>query len=189
MRLAIADPPYPRSRAAGGSKRRGSRWYGRPVSSADRVADSHPEVSRWDDPASHRELLAKLQTYDGWALATSPDGIEVYAPLPPEVRIMSWHKPNGQPGAHRLRSCWEPVIVFPPPGRRSNRHGRGAIPDVLVAPAPRVGFVGAKPEEWTRWVLAALSFDPKVDTVEDLFPGSGAISAVVAMLDQSKGGG
>lgn len=180
MRLAIADPPYPPSRAAGGSKRRGSRWYGRAIAASDQLADVHPEAEHWDEPETHRTLLAQLiGSYDGWALATCPDGLAVYGELPAAARIMVWHKPNAQPGAHRLRSCWEPVIVCPPDGRRSNRGGRGQIADVLTARAPRAGFVGAKPPEWTRWVLAALSYDAATDTVDDLFPGSGAVAAAV----------
>jgi hypothetical protein len=123
-------------------------------------------------------LIRLLDEYDGWALATCPDGLAVYGPLPAAVRIMAWVKPNAQPGAHRLRSCWEPVLLYPPAGRRSNR-GRGAIADVLTAPAPRVGFVGAKPAEWTAWVLAALCYDPRTDTVDDLFPGSGLVTAAI----------
>lgn len=118
--------------------------------------------------------------YDGWAIATSPDGIAAYGSLPAPCRIMAWIKPNAVPGSHRLRSMWEPVIVFPPAGRRSNRGGIGAMPDVLTAPAPRRGFRGAKPEAWTLWVLAALGFDGDADTVDDLFCGSGAVSAAIA---------
>lgn len=47
--------------------------------------------------------------------------------------------------------------------------------DVLVAPVSRLGFRGAKPEVWTRWVLAAMSYDPAIDTVDDLFIGSGSV--------------
>lgn len=181
MRLAIADPPYPPFVGAGGRKNRASRWYGDGQRSAtDRPADRHPDARRWDDPNAHRLLFLELcQDYDGFALATSPDGIEVYRPFPPDVRIMAWVKPNAQPGAHRLRSCWEPVIIRVPEGRRSNRGGRGQMPDVLTCPAPR-GFIGRKPAEWTRWVLDAMSFDPDTDEVVDLFAGSGAVAAEVA---------
>lgn len=42
----------------------------------------------------------------------------------------------------------------------------------------RVGRAGA-PEAWTHWVLDALGFDPATDTVDDLFPGSGAIQRAI----------
>jgi hypothetical protein len=181
MRLAIADPPYPPLHGAGGTKHRASRWYGdKQRSSKDRPADVHPEASEWDDEMRHRQLLIELMDgFDGWAIATSPDGIAAYGPLPVGTRIMAWVKPNAVPGSHRLRSMWEPVLLHPPAGRRSNRNGVGAIPDVLTCPAPRVGFHGAKPEAWTRWVLAALSYDPSCDEVVDVFPGSGMVAAAL----------
>jgi hypothetical protein len=97
---------------------------------------------------------------------------------------MAWVKLNAAPGAHRLRSLWEPVILLPPAGRRSNRNGAGMVPDVLTAGIPRSGFVGSKPDAWVRWVLDALGHDPDVDTVDDLFPGSGSIAAVLASGQQ-----
>lgn len=182
MRLAIADPPYPPFVGSGGRKNRASRWYGsgqRSQKDARMVADFHPEAHRWDDPAEHRRLLEfLLDEFDGWAIATSPDGLAAYAPIPHVCRVMAWVKPNATPGAHRIRSMWEAVIVYPPEGRRSNRGGVGATPDVLTCPAPRTGFTGAKPEEWTRWVLDALTCRPGDDVV-DLFGGSGAVSDAV----------
>lgn len=183
MRLAIADPPYPPFVGSGGRKNRASRWYGDGQRGrTDRPADVHPEAAEWDDPARHRQLLGELlDGYDGFAIATSPDGIAAYGPLPPAVRLMVWVKPNAQPGSHRLRSMWEPVILYPPAGRRCNR-GVGQTPDVLTAMAPRDGFVGAKPPAWIGWVLAALSYDAEIDTLDDLFPGSGAVDAWRAQL-------
>lgn len=181
MRLAIADPPYPPFIGSGGRKPRASRWYGDgQLSKIDRPADFHPDAALWDDPETHRALLERLVAdYDGFAIATSPDGVAAYGPLPAATRIMAWVKPNSAPGSHRLLSRWEAVILFPPVGRRSNRGMLGAMSDVLIAAAPRVGFAGAKPEEWTRWVLDAMSFDPATDQVDDIFAGSGLVSDVV----------
>jgi hypothetical protein len=188
VRLAIADPPYPPLVGSGGRKNRASRWYGDGQRShTDRPADHHPDAARWDDPAAHRLLFLELcQDYDGFALATTPDGLEVYRPFPVDIRVMAWVKPNAQPGAHRLRSCWEPVIIRVPEGRRSNRGGRGAMPDVLTASVGR-GFIGRKPEEWTHWVLAAMSYDPAEDTVHDLFVGSGAVTAAIGTTRTGSG--
>lgn len=182
MRLCIADPPYPPFIGSGGRKNRASRWYGDGQRShTDRPADFHPEAADWDEPARHRQLLEDLmRDFDGWAIATSPDGLDAYRPLPAAARVMAWIKPNAQPGSHRLRSLWEPVIVYPPEGRRSNRGGVGAMPDVLTANAPRVGFTGAKPAEWTHWVLAALGYDPATDELVDMFSGSGMVGAAVS---------
>lgn len=181
MRLVIADPPYPPFVGSGGRKNRSSRWYGdKQRSATDRPSDNHPEAELWDDPATHRALLESLlETADAFAIATSPDGLAAYGALPSAARIMAWVKPNGQPGSHRLRSTWEPVILYPAEGRRSNRNGRGAISDTLICPSPRVGFIGAKPPEWTKWVLEAMSYE-RGDVVVDMFTGSGSVTKVIA---------
>lgn len=190
MRLAIADPPYPPKRAMrrdrpGGPLRmttrsRAQRWYNDHGVRArgDRQADHHPDAREWDDPARHRALLEQLHDeFDGWAIATAPDGLEAYAPIPVNARTMVWFRPNAIPGGHRLRSMWEPVIIHVPEGRW-NRLG-GQVPDLLEARVPENGFPGEKPPAWTRWVLDALGYDPDTDTVTDLFPGSGAITNAI----------
>lgn len=179
-RLAIADPPYPRFVGAGGMKSRAARWYGTGQRSAkDRPADVHADAAEWDDPSRHRRLLLDLcDDYDGWAIATTPDGLFAYGDLPPECRVMVWVRPNATPGAHRIRSLYEVVIVFPPAGRRSNRNGAGMVPDVLTCRIPRIGFPGAKPITWTHWVLDALGYRPG-DIVADLFPGSGMVERAI----------
>lgn len=180
--MAIADPPYPPFVGAGGRKNRASRWYGNGQRGrSDVPSDRHPEADEWDDAARHRRLLLDLlNDYDGFAIATSADGLDAYRPLPPAARVLVWVKPNAQPGSHRIRSTWEAVIVYPAFGRRSNI-GTGQVPDVLVCPAPG-GFIGAKPREWVRWVLDALAYDYTRDEVDDLFPGSGAVSAELAQM-------
>lgn len=190
MKLAIADPPYPpqfaeRADTAAGPPRvtmrsRALRWYGDgPRAATDTPpADFHPDAGRWDDLSEHRRLMLELiENYDGWAIATTPDGLGAYGPLPISARIMAWVRPNGMPGGSRLVfSRWEPVIVFVPESRRHRDEGM-RVSDVLVAAAPRIGFAGAKPAEWTRWVLDALGYAPGADTVTDIFPGSGSVSA------------
>lgn len=196
MRLAIADPPYPpeyaerRDRPGGNvrvtTRSRAQRYYSAHGVRAhnDRAADHHERAHEWDDPARHRALLEQLMDeFDGWAIATSMDGVECYRPLPiPARKLLIWHKPNGQAGNGRTDSKNEAVIVYPPEGRRA-RTGPGAlgqVPGLLIEPvATHSGFPGAKPPAWTRWVLDALSYDPATDTVEDLFPGSGAVSAAI----------
>lgn len=181
MKLAIADPPYPPFIGSGGRKNRASRWYGsKQLSAKDRPADYHPEAHTWDEPETHAALLTYLLAeYDGFAIATSPDGIAAYGPLPIGTRILSWTKPNASPGAHRIWSLWEPVILYPPKGRRSNRGGVGMVPDVLTAPAPRIGFPGAKPAAWTEWVLNCLTYNPDTDQVDDVFSGSGSVTEAI----------
>ena len=178
MRFAIADPPYPSMlKASGGIKPRASRWYGSNTRGNNRAsADFHPESAEWETPDRHRDLLRDLvEQFDGWAIATTPDCLEIYTPLPIGARIGAWIKPNGMPGSHRLRSTWEPIIVFVPPDRQSNV-GRGSIPDTFTATSPRNGFPGEKPPAWVKWVLAAFSYDPALNEIVDLFPGSGAVA-------------
>jgi hypothetical protein len=189
VRLAIADPPYPplfaeRHDTADGLPRltarsRALRWYGDGTRghSDPAPADLHPDSGIWDDLTEHRRLLLRLvDEFDGWAIATTPDGLQAYLPLPVSARIMAWHRPNAMPGGGRIASYWEPVIVFTPVGRRA-RHDGERVKDVLTAGTTGSGFAGSKPPQWTRWVLDALGYDPQTDEVVDLFPGSGAVAA------------
>lgn len=193
MRLAIADPPYPpqfaerRDRPTGPlrltTRSRALRWYGDgPRAASDSPpADFHPEAGVWDSLDEHRALMERLiGSYDGWAIATTPDGLGAYHPLPVSARVMAWVKPNSLPGGARIINRWEPVIVFPPEGRRHRSQPR--VSDVLVAAPLHVDFIGAKPPEWTEWVLKALGFEPGIDEVDDIFPGSGSVSAAVERM-------
>lgn len=187
MRLAIADPPYPpriteRYDLAGGGPRivrrsRARRWYGDLTRGGHIPADFHPDASEWDQPERHRKLLDELaQNYDGWAIATTPDGLAFYHPLPIGCELLAWVKPRSAPGGSRLRGTWEAVIVFIPPSRRN---GRGIVPTHLICSPRAIGFAGSKPTEWTHWVLNALGYDPAQDTVDDLFPGSGSVTTAI----------
>lgn len=150
------------------TRSRAVRWYG----------DKHPDAAAWDDLDAHRELLLELvEEFDGWAIATTPDGLGAYHPLPIACHVMAWVRPAALPGGTRILHRWEPVIVYPPVGRRARGEGIGHVSDVLTARAPADGFPGAKPAAWTHWVLSALGHDPDVDEVVDLFPGSGAVAA------------
>lgn len=185
-RLAIADPPYPPIRAAHprNDSSRARRWYDsdyRKTGDARVASDHHDDAAEWDKPERHQALMARMEAdYDGWAIATSHDGVPVYGVLPRGARIAIWHRPNGGAGAARIRNCWEPVIVRPPSSRLSSRLMGGQVPDLLTFPSPRVGFAGAKPAAWTRWVLDLLGFDQDTDTVEDIFPGSGSVASAIA---------
>lgn len=193
MRLAIADPPYPPQLserydcAAGGtrivSRSRARRWYGDGSRHTEKPADFHPAAGEWDDPRRHRALLEQLMDeYDGWAIATTPDGLRCYEPLPIPARLLVWVKRRAMPTGHRIASTWEPVIVYPPRARRGRAAGGeklAQVPDVLACSPPGAGFAGAKPEAWTRWILDALGYEPG-DDVTDLFPGSGAVTRAAA---------
>lgn len=175
MKLAIADPPY---------LGRAARWYGNQSHTLGphaHAADHHNDAAEWDDPARHRQLIEELEAnYDGYAIACAPSGIDAYRPLPESARVMVWVKPNAMPSSGRLHNKWEAVIVRIPDGRWTARGGIGVVPDVLIEPKRNDGFAGSKPHRWTRWVLDALSYDAATDTVDDMFPGSGAVASAVA---------
>jgi hypothetical protein len=118
--------------------------------------------------------------FDGWAVAAARDSLPVYLAGAPDVRVAVWSRPNAVPGGAHILGSWEPVLLRVPPGRR-RQSGRGQVRDVLTAPAPQVDHVGAKPAVWTRWVLDML-YHRDGDEVVDLFPGSGAVTAVVNQL-------
>jgi hypothetical protein len=150
-------------------------------------ADCHPEAAAWDDPEKHRELVAQLvDGYDGWAIAMVPENLYDYLQwVPRRTRIAVWNDPNVMPTGSHPRRRWEPVLVFVPEGRRRIGDVPGPhVSDVLTeAHRGASGFAGAKPTAWTRWVLDMMGWDPEADTVDDLFPGSGAVQAV---LDQHR---
>lgn len=192
MRLAIADPPYPphiteRYDLADGSARivtrsRARRYYGDgPRDQKRAAADFHPAAGDWDNPLRHRALLDELRRrYDGWAIATSLDGLDCYRPLPPGARTLIWRKLTSTRGGGRVANTMEAVVVWTPPARRGRIDGLGQVPDFLQAEPPKIRFPGAKPAQWTRWVLDALGYDAETDTVDDLFPGTGAVAAAAA---------
>jgi hypothetical protein len=148
-------------------------------------ADVHPDAARWDSVAAHHDLIARLiADYDGWAVAMAHDNLRTYLPRIPAsvpVRIGIWHKTQNLPGAARVINSWEPVIVRIPEGRRSSAGLAGGIfvKDHIIAKRINNGFPGAKPPEWTRWVLDMLGYDRDSDTVDDLFPGSGAVTDAI----------
>lgn len=175
MRLAIADPPY---------LGRAQRWYsagGCANGYGVGLADDHPDAGEWDEPARHEALIHQLDYgYDGWAISASPATFALYMQVRPDARVLIWHKGNAVASGSRIRGVWEPVLLHVPDGRRGRASGP-MLNDVLSCGIQnRAGFAGHKPERWTRWVLDALGYDAETDTVDDLFPGSGAVSSAIA---------
>ena len=153
MRFAYADPPYP-----------GQAYQYR----------GHPDYAGEVD---HAALVGRLcQDYpDGWALSTNATSVQyIWGLCPADVRVAAWHVTSQPPpGAlHGWQRVWEPVIV---------RGGRlRPVRDVLECGASGQvrTFIGAKPPAFTRWMLALLGAEPD-DTIDDLFPGSGAIGRAI----------
>jgi hypothetical protein len=150
LRIAYADPPYPG---------RARRYYKNEPTFAGEV--------------DHEALLAKLQTYDGWALSTAADALRFVLPMcPPEARVGSWVKPIGVSsrtfGAH---NTWEPLIYMPA------RRLRGGVRDWISAQPARFGgsLPGRKPIKFCAWMFSIVGMLAG-DDLDDLFPGTGVVA-------------
>lgn len=142
VRLAYADPPYP-GRA--------------------HLYREHPDYAGEVD---HNALIARLQTYDGWALSTSAESLHWLLPLCPEVRVLAWTK-------HTVAVSWEPVLVR---SARPIDHVTGPRDWIAVEPEafqwrprPDSYVIGQKPEAFCRWLFQWLGAEHG-DTLEDMFP-------------------
>jgi hypothetical protein len=150
VRLAYADPPYPGL----------AKYYG-------------PTAREVNFPL----LIAYLREFDGWALSCGSTHLRQLLPLcPPGVRVGAWTKPffSFKPGVSP-GYAWEPVIFVP--ARRSDwpRYRDTPIDWCRVSITKQRGLIGAKPEEFCAWVFQMLRAEPE-DTLEDLFPGTGAVT-------------
>ena len=168
MKFAYADPPY---------LGKCGKFYGH----------HHPDGRCWDDLLTHELLVKRLMADypDGWALSCASTDLQCLLPLcPPGIRIGAWVKPfcvfkKGVRPAY----AWEPLLFLggrnknhpPPPkgGEQTTPKDYVAVPITL-----RRGLVGAKPPQFCRWVLDLLGYTDG-DTVDDLFPGTGAMGSVV----------
>jgi len=179
MKLAIVDPPY---------LGRANRYYGNGAGGGGGnrkkyKPNFHPEASIWDKESEHQDLIDNLSKfYDGFAIAMSSHNLSQYLKRNETAsnsiyRIGIWHKPSAVPSGSRITNSYEPVLFRIPDERRSRAKGK-KMRDVLVANPPRVGFLGAKPNTWTHWVLDVLGYENE-DIVDDLFPGSGIVSEAI----------
>lgn len=166
MRVAYADPPYPG------------------------MAHRYPEKTE----VCHASLIAQLQSYDAWALSTSSVALPEILPLcPSKTRIAAWVKPFAvfKPNVNPAYA-WEPVLFVTP---RKRSRAEPTTVDWLAAPITlQRGVVGAKPDQFFWWILDLLGYEPG-DTMEDLYPGTGRFSQIIAArdsqlrLDAALGGG
>ncbi|MFA5377825.1 MAG: hypothetical protein WC455_18890 [Dehalococcoidia bacterium] len=146
MRFAYADPPY----------------IG--------CAKYYPEKQEVD----HRELIAQLEGYDGWALSASSPSLFQIVPMCPEgTRVAAWvkpfcaFKPNVNPAY-----AWEPVLFH---GARKRSRAENTIRDwVSASITMQKGLVGAKPPEFCFWLFDLMGMSES-DELHDLFPGTGIV--------------
>jgi hypothetical protein len=153
LRLAYADPPYP---------------------GKARLYRDHPDYGGEVDLAA---LIGRLAAYDGWALSTSAAALPaVLALCPAGIRVAAWHRGERAARSRWPLHAWEPVIYHG--GRQLVGGPRRA--DSLVCGAGPLDtlpgrVIGAKPAAVCRWIFTLLGAAPG-DTLDDLFPGSGAVS-------------
>jgi len=174
VRFAYADPPY--------------------LGCGKLYAKHHPEALIWDDPESHRQLVARLvdEFPDGWAMSLSSPTLQTILPMcPTDVRVAAWVKPFAAFKRNvRNAYTWEPVIVRG--GRTSSKDGAPVTRDHLAESIQLMaGLTGAKPQRFNRWVLDMLGFIDDVDELVDLFPGTAGMAATLASppLRLAMGGG
>ena len=152
MRLAYADPPY--------------------VGQAKKHYSHDPKCAEVD----HAALFRQLSKYDGWALSLSSPSLTMLLPLaPPGARVAAWVKPfaSFKPGVNP-GYCWEPVIFKP---ARSGERNRPTVRDWHSENITlKKGLAGAKPPGFCLWLFELLGARDG-DTFEDLFPGTGGVSA------------
>ena len=158
MRFAYADPPY----------------YGFAVKF---YGDMHPEAAVYDTIEGHAVLVDRLcdEYPDGWAMSLHTPSLKHILPLcPDDVRVMAWVKPfaSFKPGVG-VAYAWEPVIVRG--GRKRTREQQTVRDWCAVNITLRRGFTGAKPVAFVHWLLSVLNVQPG-DTIDDVFPGSGAVT-------------
>ncbi len=120
-----------------------------------------------------------MEGFDGWALSTSAKTLQYVLSLcPPGVRIAAWCKPHGVSSKTRgAHNAWEPIIYKPA------RLRRPGFPDFLTALPARGGgtLPGRKPLAFCAFLFRLLGASP-VDTLDDVFPGTGIIGRAFAEL-------
>ncbi len=162
LRLAYADPPYPGN----------ARLY-----------RGHPDYAGEVD---HAALIRRLCGYDGWALSTSAAALPtVLALCPPRVRVAAWHRGERPTPSRWPLNAWEPVIYCggrpADPSRGSTRRIDSLVCGVSALTTLPGRVIGAKPAAFCRWIFDLLGAAPG-DSLDDLFPGSGAVTRAWALL-------
>jgi len=164
MKFAYADPPY--------------------LGCGKLYAAHHPDARDWDDPETHRALVARLvaEYPDGWAMSLSTPSLRTILPMCPEdVRVGAWVKPFAvfKPNVG-VAYAWEPVIFRG--GRRIERDEPTQRDWLAENITLRKGLTGAKPLRFCQWVIAILNARPG-DEMHDLFPGTGIMGKAWAALE------
>jgi hypothetical protein len=161
MKFAYADPPY--------------------LGCGKLYKEHHPDALNWDSLNTHRDLIARLESEypDGWAMSLSSPSLQAILPMCPyTVRVGGWFKPFAifKPSVNPAYA-WEPVIFN---GGRPYERSDATVRDWVAASVTlKRGLTGAKPRDFCRWMFGLLNAQPG-DTLDDLFPGTGAVGAAWA---------
>jgi len=157
MRLAYADPPYPTL---------ARRYYG-----------DHRD---FDGEVDHAELVDRLvaEYPDGWALSTSAAATrDVWNLCPDGARLHIWVNGPRKVKSYRALHAYESLIVVG--GRERRVPVVEDLSDVLLWGGRQHSHPGAlpgmKPAAFCEWMFQLLGATVG-DQLDDLFPGSGAVS-------------
>lgn len=160
MRLAYADPPYPK------------------------LAHYYKHEPTYAGEVDHKLLLAQLEADypQGWALSTSSEALRDILPLcPRDARVCPWVKPIGpSPLTYGAHNTWEPLIVV------RGRDLRPGFRDWLCAQPARHGgsLLGRKPLAFCAFLFQQLGALPG-DTFVDLYPGTGIVGRAWTEFDRA----
>lgn len=167
MRFAYADPPY---------FGMGKKMYGA----------LHPDAEIWDDKRSHIDLVGRLadEYPDGWVLSCNPRDLAwLYAECPTDARVGAWTKTFHQIRPTTTQFSWEPVIFR---GGRIDGKRKPMVRDWLSCPiAMKKGLQGAKPDKFNQWVLDLMAFDTSEDEMDEIFPGTEGLTALIERLREA----
>lgn len=158
MRFAYADPPYPGKAAL------------------------YPESEEVD----HASLLEWLRVEypDGWALSTSSSALPaVLRDCPPGVRVAAWVRSSRRTCNASPHDAWEPVVISGgrplPVVDDEGRRFVHSVENALVYRGRYRAFpgaiVGMKPPQFSEFLFRQLGAAAG-DRLDDVFPGSGAVS-------------
>ena len=160
LRIGYADPPYPG------------------------MADLYKYHPDYGGEVDHYSLLTQLVNhYDGFVLHTASvslghviDCARATGLRDNDYRIMSWVKPFAAFKANvPVAYAWEPVLVKA--ARKPKVDGSHQIMrDWLSEPITmKRGLTGAKPRNVCWWLFEVVGATPD-DTLDDMFPGTGAVT-------------
>jgi hypothetical protein len=155
-KFAYADPPY--------------------LGCGSLYVKEHPHALDFNDPETHRALIARLSDDypNGWAMSATSGSLRTLLPMAPsDVRVGAWVKPfaSFKPGVG-VAYAWESVLFRG--GRRVPRTEPTRRDWIAENIALRKGLTGAKPPRFCEWVFSILNAQPG-DTLDDLFPGTGVV--------------